>query len=63
MDGGTEEIKFAGVAERIYEIMPPGIFQRVEDIAGWIEDAATRMKEYLSENEKAAFLVAGGGRI
>lgn len=34
MDGGTEEIKFAGVAEWIYEIMPPGIFQRVEDIAG-----------------------------
>ena len=61
--GGTGELKFAYVAERIYEIMP-GIFQvffKAEDIAGWIEDAVTKMKEYLSENEKAAAYVAGGG--
>ena len=41
----------------------PGIFQvffTAEDIAGWIEEAVTKMKEYLSENEKAAALVAGG---
>ena len=36
--GGTRELKFAYVGERIYEIMP-GIFQvffTAEDIAGWI---------------------------
>ena len=62
--GGTGELKFAYVAERIYEIMP-GIFQvffTAEDIAGWIEEAVTKMKEYLSANEKAAALVAGGTR-
>lgn len=60
--GGTGELKFAYVAERLYEVMP-GIFQvffTAEDIAGWIEEAVTKMKEYLSENEKAAALVAGG---
>lgn len=60
--GGTGELKFAYVAERLYEVMP-GIFQvffTAEDIAGWIEEAVTKMKEYLSENEKAAAYVVSG---
>lgn len=59
--GGTGELKFAYVAERLYEVMP-GIFQvffAAEDIAGWIEDAVTKMKEYLSENENVAALMGG----
>lgn len=61
--GGTGELKFAYVAERLYEVMP-GIFQvffTAEDIAGWIEEAVAKMKEYLSENAQAAALVAGRG--
>ena len=60
--GGTGELKFAYVSERLYEIMP-GIFQvffTVEDIAGWIEEAVAKMKEYLALNPDAAALVAGG---
>ena len=60
--GGTGELKFAYVAERLYEVMP-GIFQvffTAQDIAGWIEEAVTKMKEYLSENEKAAAYVVSG---
>lgn len=62
--GGTGELKFAYVAERLYEVMP-GIFQvffSTEDIAGWIEDAVVKMKEYLAENDKAAALIAGKGK-
>ena len=57
--GGTGEVKFAYVAERLYEIMP-GIFHvffTERDIACWIEDAVTKMKKYLADNEKAAALV------
>lgn len=59
--GGTGELKFAYVAERLYEVMP-GIFQvffTAEDIAGWIEEAVVKMKEYLSANDKAAALIGG----
>jgi len=58
---GTGEIKFAYVAERLYEVMP-GIFQvffTAEDVAGWIEEAVAKMKEYLAANDKAAALVGG----
>lgn len=40
----------------------PGIFQvffTAEDIAGWIEEAVAKMKEYLSENESVAALMGG----
>ena len=54
--GGTGEIKFSYVAQKIYDIMPSWlqIFFSAETIAGWIEDAVTAMKEYLSSNEEAA---------
>lgn len=59
--GGTGELKFAYVSQKLFEIMP-GIFQvffTVEDIAGWIEEAVAKMKEYLALNPDAAALVAG----
>lgn len=54
--GGTGEIKFSYVAQKIYDIMPSWLqlFFSAETIAGWIEDAVTAMKEYLSNNEEAA---------
>lgn len=58
--GGTGELKFAYVSQRLFEIMP-GIFQvffTVEDISGWIEEAVAKMKEYLALNHDAAALVA-----
>lgn len=58
--GGTGEIKFAYVAEKLYALMP-GVFQvlfSAETIAGWIEEAVEYMKKYLSENEDAAEVVA-----
>ena len=61
--GGTGELKFAYVAERLYAVMP-GIFQvffTAEDIAGWIEEAVSKMKDYLPENDEAAKLVGGDG--
>ena len=54
--GGTGELKFAYVSQRLFEIMP-GIFQvffTVEDISGWIEEAVAKMKEYLALNQDAA---------
>lgn len=59
--GGTGELKFAYVSQRLFEIMP-GIFQvffTVEDISGWIEEAVAKMKEYLALNKEAAAVVAG----
>lgn len=57
--GGTGEIKFAYVAQRLYDIMPNWLqmFFSAETIAGWIEEAVDKMKEYLSENEAAASIV------
>lgn len=53
---GTGEIKFAYVAERIYNIMPtPFQFMfSAETIAKWIEEAVEYMKKYLSTHEEVA---------
>lgn len=57
--GGTGDIKFSYVAERLYEIMPSifHLFFTSTDIAILIDDAVKKMKEYLSNNEKAAAMV------
>ena len=57
--GGTGEIKFAYVAQKLYEIMPAA-FQWLftpEKIAEMIEEAVTKMKEILSTNNAAAALI------
>lgn len=59
--GGTGEIKFSYVAEKLYEKMP-AIIQLLfsaNDIAKMIEEAVTKMKEWLEENPEAACTIIG----
>lgn len=55
--GGTGEIKFSYVAERLYEIMPDSMkfFLTEASIANLIETAVTKMKEILSKNPESDF--------
>ena len=50
--GGTGEIKFSYVAERLYAVMPPlvRLLFSEKDIANMIEDAVDKMKEYLANH-------------
>lgn len=59
--GGTGEIKFSAVAERLYEKMPDivQIIFSANDIAKMIEESVDKMKEYLAENPQAQQLVEG----
>lgn len=53
--GGTGEIKYAAVVSWLYEKLPTiiKILFTEKQIDRLIEDAVTRMKEYLDTNEKA----------
>lgn len=54
--GGTGEIKFSYVADRLYAVMPPivRLLFTQSDIANMIEEAVSHMKEYLSDEEMTA---------
>lgn len=50
--GGTGEIKFSYVAEKLHDKLPllAQLVLTERDISSLIEDAVTRMKDYLSES-------------
>lgn len=59
--GGTGEIKFSYVAEKLYEKMP-FIIQLLftsTDIANMIEEAVEKMKQYLADNPEANLAITG----
>ena len=59
--GGTGEIKFASVADALYDRMPR-IMQFLfteQDIADMIEEAVWQMKKYLADNPEASLSVTG----
>jgi hypothetical protein len=58
---GTGEIKFAYVAEKLYETLPP-IIQLLfteKDIANLINEAVEKMKAYLTDNPQANSIITG----
>ena len=59
--GGTGEIKFSYVAEKLHEKMPfvVQILFTEKDIAKMIEDAVDKMKEILANNPEAAIAITG----
>lgn len=54
--GGTGDIKFSYVCKTLYETMPfiVRFLFTTTDIANMIEEAVSRMKEYLSDEEISA---------
>lgn len=59
--GGTGEVKFAMVADALYERMPfiIQILFTEKDIANMIEEAVCKMKDILADNPKAAVAITG----
>lgn len=59
--GGTGEIKFAVVADALYERLPfiVQILFTEKDISRMIEEAVEKMKEILKDNPKAAVAITG----
>jgi hypothetical protein len=59
--GGTGEIKFAVVADALYERLPfiVQILFTENDIAKMIEEAVDRMKEILKDNPQASMAITG----
>lgn len=61
--GGTGELKYASVVTWLYERLPSvckWLFT-AKQIDTMIENAVTRMKDYLSKNTKAEKVVVGNG--
>lgn len=61
--GGTGELKYASVVTWLYERLPSlckWLFT-AKQVDGMIENAVTRMKEYLAKNKQAEKVVVGNG--